>query len=255
MSTVATSKPTRRRATERSRALPVEQTVGRRLREFREARELSLRELARRLGISPSAISQIETGKSLPSVSTLYAIVSELGMSLDELFSNGGPVERGGGGRRGLAGSGRESPRQVSTRQASDGEGRVQRAGGRHAIVLESGVRWERLTPNPDPGADFLYVVYDVGGSSSEGDRFIRHSGREYGLVLSGTLEVTVGFESFLLGPGDSICFDSTVPHCLRNASSEPVHGVWFVIGRQSDSRALVFDDSTEATPAPDKTR
>src|SRR6478672_12920057 len=60
--------------------------VGPQLRARREAEHLSLRELARRLGISPSALSQIETGKSRPSVSTLYAIVTELGMSLDELF-------------------------------------------------------------------------------------------------------------------------------------------------------------------------
>src|SRR5436309_15775353 len=66
--------------------LAVRDDVGRRIRAHREESELSLRELARRLGVSPSAISQIETGKSRPSVSTLYAIVSELGMSLDELF-------------------------------------------------------------------------------------------------------------------------------------------------------------------------
>jgi transcriptional regulator with XRE-family HTH domain len=250
MSLVATSKPSRRLPKDRPRALPVEQTVGRRLRKFREGSDLSLRELARRLGISPSAISQIETGKSLPSVSTLYAIVSELGMSLDELFSNGGPDEPRPGGSRSRSGHGRRPSAGSSGRPAGDFDGRVQRAEGRQAIVLESGVRWERLTPNPDPGADFLYVVYDVGGSSSEGGRFIRHSGREYGLVLSGTLEVTVGFESFLLGPGDSICFDSTVPHCLRNASDEPVHGVWFVIGRQSDSRGLAFEDAGDASPS-----
>jgi transcriptional regulator with XRE-family HTH domain len=242
MSRMATSRPPRRGTRDRARALVVEETVGRRLREFREASDLSLRELARRLGISPSAISQIETGKSLPSVSTLYAIVSELGMSLDELFSDGGP--------NGPAVAGPPAPARVTRARkpaSADGDGRVQRAGMRQAIRLESGVRWERLTPNPDPGADFLYVVYDVGGSSSEGGRFIRHSGREYGLVLSGTLEVTVGFESFLLGPGDSICFDSTMPHCLRNVSEEPVHGVWFVIGRQSDSRALAFEDVGQA--------
>ena len=56
--------------------------VGPSLRAHREQRQLSLRELARRLSISPSALSQIETGKSRPSVSTLYAIVSELGISL-----------------------------------------------------------------------------------------------------------------------------------------------------------------------------
>src|SRR5690242_15684458 len=68
----------------------VRDDVGRRIREHRIESNLSLRELARRLGISPSAISQIETGKSRPSVSTLYSIVTELGMSLDELFSGDG---------------------------------------------------------------------------------------------------------------------------------------------------------------------
>jgi quercetin dioxygenase-like cupin family protein len=79
--------------------------------------------------------------------------------------------------------------------------------------------------------------VYDVGGSSSQDDLFMRHAGREYGLVLAGTLEVTVGFETYALGPGDSISFDSTIPHRLRNAGSEPVTGVWLVIGRSGDDR------------------
>src|ERR671930_1857996 len=62
--------------------------VGQRLRAERERRRVSLRELARRLAISPSALSQIETGRSRPSVGTLYAIVSELDLSLDELFAS-----------------------------------------------------------------------------------------------------------------------------------------------------------------------
>ena len=66
---------------------PVEANVGQRLRARREARGVSLREFARRLGLSPSAISKIETDKFRPSVSTLWSIVSELGMSLDELFA------------------------------------------------------------------------------------------------------------------------------------------------------------------------
>jgi len=223
--------PARKGGKRPPRPSAVEEDVGRRLRAFREASQLSLRELARRLGISPSAISQIETGKSRPSVSTLYAIVSELGMSLDELFS----------------GKDQTRVRRPRTRKAPadqpDG-GRVQQAATRRAIDLETGVRWERLTPQADPEADFLYVVYNVGGSSSQGDRFIRHTGREYGLVLSGNLEVTVGFDRYELGPGDSICFDSTVPHCLRNVGTEPVHGVWFVIGREADSRTEAFEDA-----------
>jgi transcriptional regulator with XRE-family HTH domain len=227
----------------------VEDEVGRRLRGHREERDLSLRELARRLAISPSALSQIETGKSRPSVSTLYAIVTELGMSLDELFSGPGFAPAAEAARTTAKRAPAPAPRVEAARapswppeQRSD-ERHVQRAGTRRAIELETGVRWERLTAHPDSQADFLYVVYDVDGSSCKEDRFIRHSGREYGLVLSGTLEVTVGFDRYELGPGDSICFDSTVPHCLRNIGAEPVHGVWLVIGRQDDHRTMVFQD------------
>ena len=222
----------------------VEAEVGPRLRARREQGGLTLRELARRLGISPSAISQIETGKSRPSVSTLYAIVSELGMSLDELFSSQ-DQERA---RRATAPSEVRAPRSGRAGHApSSQERHVQRAGTRRALDLETGVRWERLTAHSDPDVDFLYVVYDVGGSSSEGGRSSRHSGREYGLVLRGTLEVTVGFDVYELGPGDSISFESTVPHCLRNIGTEPVHGIWFVIGRESDHRSRSFEGRSAA--------
>jgi quercetin dioxygenase-like cupin family protein len=66
----------------------------------------------------------------------------------------------------------------------------------------------------------------------------MRHTGREYGLLLGGHLEITVGFETSELGPGDSISFDSTVPHRLANAGDEPVRAVWVVFGRHgSDPR------------------
>jgi transcriptional regulator with XRE-family HTH domain len=193
----------------------VDDDVPRRLRAERERRGISLRELARRLGISPSAISQIETGRARPSVATLWAIVTELGMSLDDLFA----------AEDGAAPSPSESrPPGLP----------VVSADAREAIRLATGVRWERMTASADPDVDFIWVVYDVGGSSSPDDSFIRHAGREYGLVLSGLLEVTVGFESRVLGPGDSISFDSTTPHRLRNAGDEPVTGVWVVVGRRS---------------------
>jgi transcriptional regulator with XRE-family HTH domain len=196
-----------------SRRIPlsvVDDDVPRRLRAERERRGISLRELARRLAISPSAISQIETGRARPSVATLWAIVTELGMSLDDLFA---PERR--------------SPQAPSLPVVS--------AEAREKLQLAPGVRWERLTANDDPDVDFIWVAYEAGGSSSADDAMIRHAGREYGLVLSGRLEVTVGFERTVLGPGDSISFDSTRPHRLRNAGDEPVTGVWVVVGRRAD--------------------
>ena len=205
--------------------------VGLRLRAERERRGLSLRELARRLEISPSALSQIETGRSRPSVGTLYAIVSELDMSLDELFGS----QRGPSAARGADAPG----------GAEDlGATLVQRRGTRKGIDLESGVRGERLTPTAEQDADFLYVVYEVGGASSREGTHIRHTGREYGIVLSGRLRVTIGFdEEHELGPGDSIAFESSRPHRLENAGDEPVEAIWFVVGRShSDARMAALD-------------
>lgn len=192
--------------------------MGDRIREARQGRGLSLRALADRVGVSPSLISQVETGRAKPSVSTLYAIAAELGISLDELlFLDTRP---------GYAAAG-----SLEIELPSDP---VQRAADRKVIRLASGVVWERLTTASIPNVDFLYVTYEVGGASGPEHEFQRHAGQEWGFVLSGTLGVTIGFEEFVLGPGDAVAFDSTTPHRLFNAGSEPVHGVWFVLGRRS---------------------
>ena len=77
-------------------------------------------------------------------------------------------------------------------------------------------------------------MTYEVGGASSPEHEFQRHPGQEWGYVLGGSLGVTIGFDDVVLGPGDAIAFDSTTPHRLYNAGTEPVHGVWFVLGRRS---------------------
>jgi transcriptional regulator with XRE-family HTH domain len=193
--------------------------IGTRLREERERQRISQRELARRLGLSASLISQIESGQSKPSVSTLYGIVTELGVSVDSVFR--GHQHDGDSGSRGRAAG-----------PAAAVAPPVVRPGDRHVIELASGVRWERLTSHEQEDVDFLHVIYDVGGMSAPDERLMRHSGREYGFVISGRLGVRLGFEEHDLGPGDSIAFDSTVPHLLWNKGDEPVHGIWFVVGR-----------------------
>lgn len=211
--------PEKRRS--RSRDVPImDEEVPQRLRGERTRQGISVREMARRLDVSPSAISQIETGRARPSVSLLYAIVRELGISLDQLFQGEGGDEAAASAA-GVGGAGEL----------------VQRASSRVTIDLDTGVRWERLTPAADAEVDFLFVTYPPGSSSSPGG-LMRHAGQEYGLVLSGQLEVTTGFTTHLLGPGDSIRFDSTLPHRLSNPGDVPVTGVWVVIGRGgSDAR------------------
>jgi transcriptional regulator with XRE-family HTH domain len=203
--------------------------IGEQLRARRHERGLSLRDLADRLGVSPSLISQIERGLANPSVSTLYAMVAELDVSLDELLFNE-----------------RRSPGP----EPSEGSGPIQRGNERHRIRLASGVLWERLTTVSEPGVEFLYVIYEVGGASSPSDAFQRHSGHEWGYVLSGTLQVTIGFRRYLLEPGDAVSLDSTSPHRLANVGDVPVHAIWFVLGRDShDAPAGIDGASAGLTP------
>ncbi len=196
--------------------------LGPRLRQVREQRGLSARELARRTQCSPSLISQIERGLSAPSVGMLYALATELRTSLDFLF--GAQVGPPGGVTVTAHGDGRVLADGLG------GHGIVQRAGTRRTIDLASGVRWERLTPGRDERVDFLEVIYEPSGHSTDARRPLRHDGREYGLITSGTLHASVGFDTFVLGPGDSIAFDSALPHLYWNTTAADVHAIWAVV-------------------------
>ena len=205
--------------------------LGARLRAERLRQGMSLREMARRVGVSASALSQIETGKAQPSVSKLFDIVNLLDTSLDGL----------------LAGASGRAP--ASSQQAADAHGKpvdadhgyetegffsFQRSGEHEVLELESGVHWRRLTAGSLPGVEFLHVSYLPGACSSRDGAFMRHAGQELGYVLSGRLVVDVGFESYRLGPGDSISFPAPTPHRLSNPGTEPATAVWCVLGRHS---------------------
>jgi transcriptional regulator with XRE-family HTH domain/quercetin dioxygenase-like cupin family protein len=122
-----------------------------------------------------------------------------------------------------------EVPVLTHSATTSRSDGVVQRGCDRRIIDLASGVRWERLTSGPDDHIDFLEVIYSPGGHSTDERRPLRHEGREYGLILSGTLRANVGFETYELNPGDSIVFDSSTPHEYWNTADDYVHAVWVV--------------------------
>lgn len=196
-------------------------TIGARIRVGRKAAGLSVRELARRIEVSPSHVSQVERGLAKFSVRTLYGVVNELGLSMDSLFDDATPPATD------------EDAQPVAARSAEDplqAGGIVLRADNRPTIPLAGGTRWERLTPLPETGAEFIEVVYPpVQEADLEAVSFARHQSREYGVVISGTLTVQVGFEKSLLGPGDSIAFDSMTPHRFWNETSQEVRCVWFI--------------------------
>jgi transcriptional regulator with XRE-family HTH domain len=193
--------------------------LGARLREGRERKGFTVRGLARYVGVSPSLVSQIERGRVMPSVGTLYAIANQLELVVDDLFRDAG------------------TPRAERAKASGDATDPVQRAHNRNTIRLAEGVRWERLTPRPDPEVEFLKVVYEVGAESCGEESLIRHGGNEYAYMLSGRLGLKIGFEEFELGPGDSITFDAQVPHRLWTIGKKQAEAIWVVYNRHGDSR------------------
>ena len=180
--------------------------IGSRLRDLRAARELSLRQLARIIGASPSLLSQIENGKVTPSVDTLYLLSGALGVPVAAFFGE-----------------------PAATEHYGPSGARVVRAADRGRIELEHGVTWENLLPGEEAGLRFMEIRYAPGGHS--GDHMLRHPGRDLFLVLEGQLTIRVGFAEHVLGPGDAISFADFAPHHVRNDGTVEGRAILCVIG------------------------
>jgi uncharacterized cupin superfamily protein/DNA-binding XRE family transcriptional regulator len=216
--------------------------IGEKLRAVRQERQMSLRELANKAEVSASMLSQIETGKVFPSVRSLYGIADALNVSVDYFFpeQNGSRVtpdvpeisppgmltasEMRDAKLNGTAGMVTEFA--ARTHPSSP----VVHANARPMIELKGGVSWSRLTALAEQGAEFLEITYAPGAMS--GASLSHHEGREFGLILEGELVVELGFESHTLHEGDSIIFESTVPHRLINKSDQPMLAVWVVLSK-----------------------
>jgi transcriptional regulator with XRE-family HTH domain len=188
-------------------------TIGQRLRRLRETQHLSLRALAERIGVTASLLSQVETGQVNPSVDTLFALAEGLGVSVSEFFD-------GDSRQTGAVGTARKRFVPVV--------GPLERK----RIELEHGVIWESLLPVEEPGMEWMVIHYPPGAASSA--TMQRHGGRDYGLVVKGRLTIKLGFVEHTLGPGDSIAYDASTPHQLRNDGETDVEAVWVVLDRHS---------------------
>ena len=224
--------------------------IGRRLGAYRAARGMRVAELARAVGVTPSLISQIEHGQSRPSVSTLFALAQALDVAVDAFFREApdAPAEPPPAG----AGPGAAAPPETeapeteapeatppeteppeTTPPGPDGVARpaqnassrgVMHPDARAVIDIEGGVRWERLTRATLDHLDFIELVYPPGAQSHP--RQYTHPGTEMVLVMSGCLEISVGFERYRLRPGDSIDFPSSLPHRYANPWDETARAV-----------------------------
>jgi transcriptional regulator with XRE-family HTH domain len=222
--------------------------IGKKVRDARLAKNLSLREVSRRTGLTPSLISQVERGVTCPSVSSLLSIASVLELPMQYFFesdhlrpvSEQRELEQDAYVRKEEGEEHEEeevSPIILSPPRVSEQSPAVAwdivpvvPPGEREILKVTKGVQWERLTPKHDNTIEFITLNYEVGSSS--GDVAYSHRGREYGVVLQGKLELELGFNTYILEPGWSVSFDCSIPHRLVNAGDTSMTGIWVVVDR-----------------------
>lgn len=178
--------------------------LGLRLRELRRLRGLTTRALAARSGVSTSMINQIETGTSGTSVGSLRRIAAGLDVPLAEFFTSGDPGAASAGG----AGP---APLSVSV---------VRRDQRRRLQLPESHVVYELLTPDLNTEIEFVWIELEPDHPPVEA---MSHAGRECCVVIAGTLTSVIGGKEYTLEAGDSIVFDSSIPHTTENRGKETV--------------------------------
>jgi transcriptional regulator with XRE-family HTH domain len=192
---------------------PLRQELGRHVRRLRQAQDLTLAALAEQVGVSPSALSQIERGKSEPSLGTLWRLGNVLQASLFDFFAH-------------------DRPAPVDVTRASE-----------RTVVEFDRLRYEAIAVSARRTID-LFVLRLEPGTGPVRD-LVRHPGEEAGVVLSGRLEVLVAGESHELGPGDGIWFQSTEPHTFAPLGDAPCVSVWAdTIPREADDNADVWSRS-----------
>jgi transcriptional regulator with XRE-family HTH domain len=190
------------RASKRPLAGSDPRQIGERLRHLRADRKLTILELAAKAGVSAGIISQIERGNSNPSMKTLQRLRTALGVNLWEFLDPNSGV-------------------------ASDDTPFVRRADQRPRIVASrTGLVKELLSPRNDDNLRFMIITMAPGSISED---VLIGTGHKGGLVLSGSVVLTVGDSTTELGAGDSFQFKSNVAHGIANRSAEEATLIWIM--------------------------
>jgi len=173
-------------------------TIGQKIRDLRNSKKMTLGELAEKINVSPSLISQLERGGVNLSISLLKSIADALEVPFFSLFDS----------EEARA----EKPSPLTTVKE-------------RKKVTTGGVRFNLLSRNYDLGCEFIYNEWPPGSSTGK-EKYV-HEGVECGLLLEGELEVELDDRVYHLKPGESITFPSDIPHRLNNKGKKTAKGVW----------------------------
>jgi len=172
-------------------------TIGRNIRRLRSEQGLTLQVLAKRTRLSPSMLSLLERGKTGPSIGTLVVIASALGAQMSDLLEGDGGAD----------------------------DDVVSRVADQRVYETAAGVTRRILKHDRVRGVEVAMNIYKPGTASAPEP--VSHEGCEFGVVLEGTLEVTVNGRRHILQKGDLISYDSTQPHRFANAGAAPARTLW----------------------------
>jgi len=185
--------------------------LGENLRFIRLQKKMTLQELSQMSRVSKSQLSQIERGVSVPTVAKLQNIAEALDINLSSMLPQNGdsssdadPVNN------------KENSKRIS----------VVRKGERKKIVMPWGAMYEMLCPDLQHKIEFIYLHYPAGTTAKEQ---YTHDGEECGLVLEGKFKGTFGAMEVILEPGDSIYYDSTIPHYWETVGDTDVRAIWAI--------------------------
>lgn len=166
--------------------------IGKKLQMIRKQKGLSQRELAARAGLTNGTVSLIEQNKTSPSVASLKSLLDAIPLSIAEFFA---------------------------TIEESDAPKIFYSAGEFVEVAPQSGFAPVSLRQLGDASSHALQLLDETYPPDADtGPELLSHAGEEAGIVVSGKIEITVGDQVRVLGPGDGYLFDSRQPHRFRNA-------------------------------------
>ena len=177
-------------------------SLGVKLRALRLKRGLTLKALAAETGLSASMLSMVERGRASPSIGSLVALASALGVHMSGLFDREG---------------------------AADIEP-VHRLADQPVIETGQGVARRLAIVDDDQNVEVVVNEYPPGTASAS--RPLHHAGHEYGVLLEGMLTVEFEDASYHLRPGDAIGYSSESPHRISNGGARRAKALWINIGR-----------------------
>jgi len=175
--------------------------VGLNIKKIRESTGISLREFAKELNVSASLISQIETGKASPSLSTLKNIADKLNTTVSLLMGEDKKP-------------GEDSVLRLSKRK--------------HIKNIGSGITIHLLTAF-SPMKQMEPLLLKLKKDACSGKTLYKHFGQEFIIVTKGSIELTLNKKSHVLRKGDTLYFNSYIPHSFKNIHKGLSEAIWVV--------------------------